>query len=309
MKQRSIIRGLMTTFLSILLAACVGGGGSSGGPLGGPVGAPGAIPGGGGVTDMGDTSVASGESVVSLGAPEMPDVPVAPQLDVEDYDNKPRPVEFRLEGKIISACQISNTNQVRKKIAAQLLCRWQDTQDDFTVCGKGRYIKAFDHLTHYYVEVQASETDSRFELEFTFNRSEPQARLRSFSNSHRLLLAKYIPGNEQHVSDTLNDGKFQNIGKHGLGSEDDDGYTPPFDFGETNDEADKNLSSDESELIFYARATHLADPFELGIQKWCSQKAWCEPGPAGSYVRLGPLSLIDLAFAGDDISESLPTCP
>ena len=312
MPRKFSINWLLTALVVLWLNACVGGGGGGGsvpGPLGGPVGAPAGLPTAGDGLGAIDGGSSDGGTVVAMGAPEMPDVPVAPQLDIEDPEDKPRPVEFRIEGKVQSACTLE-TPKIRKKLTAQLLCRWLGTDDEFIPCGKGRYLRILDPVTHHYLDVQVSQEDSRFEWDFFFNIPDYYAKAHPFFSRHGLLLAKYVAAPENQITDMDPKSQIQyQPHNSGIGPQDDEPYDPPFDFGDTNDEADKKLLSDESDLKFYARSGETIPPSEIGIQKFCTHTDWCEPGQHGTHLYLGPMTLIDLALTEGDLPDSLPPCP
>lgn len=303
--------------LVVFLISCVGTGGEgSSGPLGGPLGpapSPGGLPSISGNPVMGGNT-ATGESEVTMGAPEMPDVPVAPQTDVEDLAIKAKPVEYRIEGKIMEACQIPGEEQIQKKFAAQLLCRFDGTSDPFLPCGKGRYLKVSDPVTHHFVNVQTSLEESRFEWAFRFNVEVTGAR--SWSSKYPYLLAYYVAGPDNNKIAALNDSQGLII-KESLGINESPNVSPPENqgpdipdlFGEPNDSEDKNLISDESDLIFYATRADSNAPQDLGVQLYCNFPDMCEPGPLGSHIYLGPMTLIDLALTGEDLPDSLPACP
>lgn len=304
--------------LVLCLAACVGTGseGTSGGPLGGPVGPapnPGALPsvsGGSGISGQG----ATGETQVAMGAPEMPDVPVAPQTDVEDLELKAKAVKYRIEGKILEACVLTGADQIKKKFFAQLLCRFEGSTDPFIPCGKGRHIKVSDPVTHHFINVQTSMDESRFEWEFRFNMESVGAQ--SWSSKHAMLLAyNRLEPDGRNIA-ALNDSQNL-IMKDSVGIGSSPTWSPPEDegpdipdlFGEPNDPEDQNLISDESDFIFYAKSADQTPPQELGVQTYCNFPDMCEPGPLGSHIYLGAMTLIDLALTGEDLPDSLPACP
>ncbi|MDX1387537.1 MAG: hypothetical protein R3257_08105 [bacterium] len=290
--------------LLLLLVACVGQGGP-GGPSGGPLGAP---PSG---TDFGLGSSATGpqESVVAQAAPEMPDLPVAPQTDMEDPKIKVKKVEYRIEGRITAVCRDSGDQRVRKSIEAQLFCRWEGSQDPYIVCGKGRYLYIHDPETHNFLNTRTTESDSRFDFNFLFNIDTANVGLKSFSRSHKMLLAaKFDPSKDSQSEKAGKSDAFyyrdSNV------SIPETPYDPPDIFGEPNDKADKDNPSDESDLIVYAWSLSYS-PSVLGEQVFCSYPKMCEPGGVNtlkSFIRLGPIEFLDNNFAGADLPDPLPAC-
>ena len=302
--QSSIIHSFFNGLLLLALFGCVGSGGDpTGGSGGGPVGA---APDAGSEFSAGLNAPGSvGSVTTSAASPEMPDVPVAPNLDIEDNGQKFS--EYRIEGKITSICQEAGGSKIRKKIEGQLFCRWKGSQDSFTICGSGRYLRIVDTVTHFYLDAQASEDESRFDFEFKFNVSDqvlsPQPEWKK-----TLLFAAITPKRAYETDAVLRESSQGAFRETPILQNPDEVNVPlPYDPGPKYDSEDQNKFSDPSNLIVYVHTLGFQTN-ELGIQKFCISKINCEQVSNGFIIHLGPITFLIEADGEVNSAENIPEC-